>query len=287
PLTITGCQLRPIRYALPVASAQVKSCVMLAGLTADGVTTIVESQATRDHTERAFPVFGVIVERAGTDLTVAGPARLQPAQVQVPGDFSASVFFILAALIVPGSIVSLPGVGVNPTRSALLQLLVESGADIRILNKSERDNEPRADLEIRYSPDILDAFPAELGTEWVPNLIDEIPALAVFGVRLKKGLTIRGAEELRRKESDRIHAVVLNLSNLGIHVDELPDGFHIPPGQSFKGGRVTTFADHRIAMAFSIAGLLAGSPVEIDDPACTAISFPDFFGKLELVAGSW
>jgi len=286
PLKITGTRLSPIRYLLPVASAQVKSCVLLAGLTADGTTNVVESQATRDHSERAFPVFGVPVEKTGLEVSVKGPARLLPAEVHVPGDFSAAVYFILAALVVPGSVVEIPGLGLNPTRSGLLKLLLESGADIRVLNRSERDNEPRADLEVRYSPRILDSFPEELSGELIPNIIDEIPALGVFGVKLKKGLTIRGAEELRKKESDRIHAIVSNLKNVKIEVEELADGFRIPPGQRISGGSITTFADHRIAMAFAVAGLLAEGPVEIDDPACAAISFPDFFSKLELIAGS-
>ncbi len=286
PLVISGTRLSSIRYTLPVASAQVKSCVLLAGLTSEGTTTVVESQATRDHTERALPVFGVPVEKSGHDVSVKGPARLLPAEVQVPGDFSAAVYFILAALLVPGSVVEIPGVGLNPTRSALLKLLLESGADIRVLNQSERDNEPRADLEVRYSPGVFDSFPEELGGELIPNIIDEIPALAVFGVKLKKGLTVRGADELRKKESDRIHAIVTNLKKIKIEVEELKDGFRIPPGQRISGGSITTFADHRIAMAFALAGLLAEHPVEIDDPACAAISFPDFFDKLELIAGS-
>jgi 3-phosphoshikimate 1-carboxyvinyltransferase len=286
PLKITGTRLSPIRYPLPVASAQVKSCVLLAGLTADGITTVVENEATRDHTERALPVFGASVEKSGQDITVEGPARLLPADVSVPGDFSAAVYFILAALAIPGSVVEIPGVGLNPTRSALLQLLLENGADIRILNRSERDNEPRGDLEVRYSPDVLDSFPEELSGALIPNIIDEIPALAVFGVKLKKGLAVRGAEELRKKESDRIHSVVSNLLRIGVDVEELPDGFIIPPGQKISGGPITTFADHRIAMAFGIAGLLTEHGVEIDDDACAAISFPDFFSKLELIAGS-
>lgn len=286
PLAITGTRLSPIRYTLPVASAQVKSCILLAGLTAEGTTTVVESEATRDHTERALPVFGVSVDTSDTEVSVSGPARLLPADVEVPGDFSAAVYFILAALAVPGSVVQIPGVGLNSTRSALLGLLLESGAEISVVNRSERDNEPRGDLEVRYSPGILDRFPEELGGELIPNIIDEIPALAIFGVKLKKGFTVRGAQELRKKESDRIHSVVSNLRDLKIDVEELPDGFHIPPGQQIAGGAVTTFDDHRIAMAFAIAGLLAENPVEIDDPACAAISFPDFFSKLELIAGS-
>ncbi len=286
PLTIRGTKLRPIRYTLPVASAQVKSCILLAALTADGTTTVVENQATRDHTERALPVFGVPVERSGVELRVTGPTALQPAELLVPNDFSAAVYFILAALLIPGSVLVFPGLGVNPTRSALLEILLASGAEIQVHQTSERDNEPRADLEIRYSPAILDSFPAEFPPELVPNVIDEIPALAVLGVSLRKGLTITGAEELRKKESDRIHAVVSNLKNLGVEAEERHDGFHIPPGQKIRGGRVATFSDHRIAMAFAVAGLLAESPVEIDDPACTAISFPGFFDKLELAAGS-
>ncbi|MFB3906098.1 MAG: 3-phosphoshikimate 1-carboxyvinyltransferase [Acidobacteriota bacterium] len=286
PLRISGTRLSSIRYALPVASAQVKSCVLLAGVTAEGTTTVVENQRTRDHTERALPVFSVSIARSGQEMSVTGPARLLPAEVQVPGDFSAAVYFILAALVVPGSQIEIPGVGLNPTRSALLKLLLESGADIRVVNRSERDNEPRGDLEVRYSPAVLDSFPEQLGGDLIPNIIDEIPVLAVFGVKLKKGLTVVGAEELRKKESDRIRSVVSNLRRIKIEVEELADGFRIPPGQKIRGGSITTFADHRIAMAFAVAGLLAEHPVDIDDPACAAISFPGFFSKLELIAGS-
>jgi 3-phosphoshikimate 1-carboxyvinyltransferase len=283
PLRVTGTALRGITYEMPVASAQVKSCVLLAGLMAQGATTVIENEPTRDHTERALPLFGAEVDRDGPRLTVRGPATLHAAEAVAPRDFSAAAYFILAALLLPGSEVELPCVGLNPTRAGLLTLLLESGADIRRCSFSELSHEPIADLTVRYSPKALDAFPAEIGGKWIPNLIDEIPALAVFGVKTKKGLVIRDAAELRKKESDRISAVVENLRRIGVSVEEKPDGMRIPPGQRIRGGQVKTYGDHRIAMAFAIAGLMAETPVEIDDPACAAVSFPDFFRKLEQV----
>jgi 3-phosphoshikimate 1-carboxyvinyltransferase len=285
PLHITGNRLKAITYDLPVASAQVKSCVLLAGVTATGRTTVIEHQPSRDHTERALPAFGVAVRRQAGNITVAGPAALKPAQVDVPADFSAAAYFILPALLLPGSKLVLPAVGLNPTRTALLSLLLDSGAKIKHENITKFQNEPVADLTVSYSPSVSTSFPGEIPADLIPNLIDEIPVLAVFGTRLKQGLAIRNAEELRKKESDRIATVVANLSSIGIKVEEWRDGFRIPPGQKIRGGRIKTHGDHRIAMSFAVAGLLAEQPIEIDDAACAAVSFPDFFTKLELVAG--
>jgi 3-phosphoshikimate 1-carboxyvinyltransferase len=285
PLQISGNRLRAITYDLPVASAQVKSCVLLAGLTATGRTKVIEHQPTRDHTERALPAFGVPVKRQAGTVTISGPSTLQPAQVHVPADFSAAAYFILPALMLPGSRIFLPGVGLNPTRTALLSLLLDSGADIRHENITKFQNEPVADLTISYSPSVTASFPSEIPADLIPNLIDEIPVLAVFGTRLARGLTIRKAEELRKKESDRIANVVSNLASVGIRVEEWPDGFRILPGQTIRGGRIKTQGDHRIAMSFAVAGLLAEQPIEIDDPACAAVSFPNFFTKLESITG--
>ena len=280
PLRLTGTQLTGIEYPLPVASAQVKSCVLLAGLMAHGETTVVESIPSRDHTERALPFFNARFTRVNQHLQVTGPASLKAATMQIPGDFSAAVFFIVAALLIPDARLRLRNLGVNPSRTGLLTLLEEAGAEFERTNLREFNAEPVCDLAVRFSPEVLKNFPPEISGEWLTNMIDEIPVLAVLGTRLQKGLRIRGAEELRKKESDRINSVVVNLKNLGVRVEEFPDGFDIPPGQQIQGGKVQTFGDHRIAMAFAVAGLVAEAPVELDQPSCVSISFPDFFETL-------
>jgi len=286
PLAIDGTRLAPICYELPVASAQVKSCVLLAGLTASGKTTVIEKTQSRDHTERVLPVFGVRFEKVGSELSVWGPSEPRGTQVQVPGDISSAIYFIVAALLIPGSQLRINNLGVNPTRSGLLTLLRNSGARISLENQREVSSEPWADVTVRYDASFLENFPERIEGSWIPNLIDEIPILAVLGTRLKNGLQIGDAAELRHKESDRIQSIVQNLSALGIEIEEYPDGFAIPPGQQLRGGTVRTFGDHRIAMSFAIAGLISQDGIEIDEPACADISFPGFFDLLNLVSKS-
>ncbi len=280
PLTIQGASLRAISYQPPVASAQIKSCVLLAGLGASGETVLQEPVPTRDHTERALPVFGARITRRGDSIHLLGPQTLTAASVRVPGDFSAATFFLLAAALCPGSHLRMTGVGVNPTRSALLELLEKAGANISRVNPREIDGEAVCDLEAGFSPEALERFPSRISGPLIPNLIDEIPALAVFGVRLKQGFSVLDAAELRRKESDRIRAVTVNLETLGVRVQESRDGFFIPPGQTLRGGRIRTFGDHRVAMAFGIASLIAEEPIELDDPGCAAVSFPGYYEEL-------
>ncbi len=281
PLKITGARLHGIRHRPTVASAQVKSCVLLAGIMAQGQTTVIEEIPSRDHTERALPFFGVSLKKKNDELTITGEVHLMPAQMHIPGDFSSSVYFLLSALLVPDSDICLRQVGVNPSRTALLTLLEKCGTWVRKTGHRVFNGEPVCDLSVRFSRETLEKFPSELSTDWVPNLIDEIPALAIFGTRLKQGLTVRNAGELRKKESDRIHSIVVNLRNLGIMLEEFPDGFHIPPGQKIRGGKVQTFGDHRIAMSFAMAGLIAEKPLELDQPTCVRVSFPGFFEKLQ------
>ncbi len=280
PLRISGSQLRGIHYRLPVASAQVKSCVLLAGLMAQGETTAVEEAASRDHTERALPFFEAVFRRENHESTVTGPASLKAVQMEIPGDFSAAVFFIVAGLLVPDAKICLRRVGVNPSRTGLLTLLENAGARVERTNLREFNAEPVCDLKICFSHEPLKRFPAEISGKWLPNMIDEIPVLAILATRLEQGLRVRGGEELRKKESDRIKSIVVNLKNLGVQVEEYPDGFSVPPGQQIQGGRVQTFGDHRIAMAFAVAGLIARRPVELDHPSCVSVSFPEFFEKL-------
>ncbi len=280
PLTIEGSRLRAIRHQPPMASAQVKSCVLLAGLGANGETIVVEPVATRDHSERALPVFGAQLWRHGEEIRLPGPQTLKSAAVRVPGDFSAAAFFLLAAALCPGSDVRLDQVGVNPTRTGLLDLLERAGANLSRVNPREINGEPVCDLRAGFREDVLERFPSQISGPWIPNLIDEIPALAVFGVRLKNGFSVCDATELRKKETDRIRAVAVNLAALGVRVEEAADGFHIPPGQTLRGGKVRTFGDHRVAMAFGIASLIAEEPIELDEPGCAAVSFPNYFEEL-------
>jgi 3-phosphoshikimate 1-carboxyvinyltransferase len=280
PLKIRGQKLNGISYVLPVASAQVKSCVLIAGLTTGSETVVIEPTPSRDHTERALPHFGAIFEKSGQQLRVKGAVPLEPVAMRVPGDLSSAVYFVVAALLVRDSELEIPGVGINPTRYGLMDLLEKSGAELGKRNFAEVNSEPSCDLLVSRSEPFLEGFPSEIRGELIPNVIDEIPILAVLGTRLRNGLIIRDASELRKKESDRIHSIVTNLRALGVEVEEYEDGFSIPPLQSIRGGKVKTFNDHRIAMAFSIAGLISEQGVEIDYPACADISFPGFFDRL-------
>ena len=284
PLVIQGGELQPLRYELPVASAQVKSCILLAGLTAGGVTVVIEPIQTRDHTERALPAFGVPVSFAGPEISVSGPARLTPASVQVPGDLSSAVFFAVASLLLPGSEICLSSVGVNPSRAGLLTLLEEAGGRIERSGTRSIGQEPVADLIIRADRGFLKSFPSRLAGAIIPNVIDELPILAVLGTQHPGGLTVADAGELRKKESDRIDALVRNLRAVGVDAQESADGFSVPFTAKIAGGPVRTFGDHRIAMAFAILGLMAEDGVEIDEPECAAVSFPGFFDCLRTLA---
>ena len=285
PLTIRGGNLTPVSYELPVASAQVKSCVLLAGLSADGTTSVVERVPTRDHTERALPLFGVPVRNEGGLISVTGPAQLKGTEVTVPGDMSSAVFFMAAALLVPGSRLRISGAGVNPSRSALLQLLEQGGADITKEELYHASSEPCCNLHISYSPGLFAAFPTEIKGDLVPNLIDEIPVLAVIGTQLDKGLVVRDALELRNKESDRIFAVVRNMRALGITIEEFEDGFRIPGRQVFEGGEIESFGDHRIAMSLAVMSLLSAGKVTILGSDCINTSFPAFKHELQQLTG--
>ncbi len=281
PLRIHGSRLHGIRYRLPVASAQVKSCVLLAGLMAKGSTIVVEETPSRDHTERVLPVFGADFSKEEGESRVEGPAALDGVDLKVPRDFSGAVFFIVAALLCPGSRIELRDLGVNPTRTAVLDLLESIGAPLSRCNPRDFGTEPVCDLLVESDDSVLERFPSEIGGDRIPNLIDEIPALAILGSRLPQGFRVRDASELRKKECDRIRAIVENLGCLGVSVEEQTDGFYIPPGQPIRGGNVRTFGDHRIAMSFAVANLISQGPVVLDDPGCAAVSFPGFFDTLQ------
>lgn len=281
PLTIRGGALQPIEYETPVPSAQVKSCVLLAGLMAEGVTTVREPARTRDHTEVALREFGAAIEAGPGWARVKGPARLEPHELVVPGDLSSAAFFLAGAAMLEGSDLILDGVGLNPTRAALVDFLASMGARIQILDIGMRHGEPVGVLRVRGSK--LAGGLIEKGL--TAALIDEIPVLAVLGAVSEEGLTVRDAAELRVKETDRIETVAENLRRLGIRVETAPDGLRVEGRQQFRAGKVSSFGDHRIAMAFAVAALAADGPVEIEGAEAASVSFPEFWSKLREIAG--
>ena len=280
PLTIQGSRLHPIEYTLPVASAQVKSCILLAGLYAEGRTTVHEPVRTRDHTELALREFGADVEVERLSITVTGRPKLQGRELRVPGDLSSAAFFLVAALIVPESNLTIHGVGLNPTRSALLDFLAEMGAQIRILDVTSSGGELIGDVSIRTSR----IRGGVLEKARTAALIDEIPVLAVLGAASEEGLIVRDASELRVKETDRIATIAENFQRMGLTIHLHQDGFEVPGRQQFHAAEVDSFGDHRIAMAFSIAALAADGPCTILGADAASVSFPEFFDTLQRVA---
>jgi len=279
PLTIRGGPLSAISFTMPTASAQVKSAVLLAGLQAAGVSKVHEPVATRNHTEIALSEFGAHIHVDAGEIKIEGRKALQGKEFSVPGDLSSAAFLIAAALCVPDSKLRLTGVGLNPTRSGFLSLLQQTGARILISQLAPTGGEPIGEITVETS----ELSGMDIGGSWIPNVIDEIPILAILGTRTRQGIRIHDAAELRKKESDRIRAVATNLQRLGAQVQEFPDGLLIPGNQTLRGGTVDSFGDHRIAMAFSVAGLIAVEPVTIQDPSCVRISFPGFFEWLDEV----
>jgi 3-phosphoshikimate 1-carboxyvinyltransferase len=280
PLEIHPAELRPFDYTLPVASAQVKTCVLLAGLYARGVTTVREPVRTRDHTEIALREFGATIEVRGRAISVQGRPRLEARELEVPGDLSAAAFFLVAASLVPGSALRIEGVGLNPTRSALLDFLVSIGADLDIRDLRIQAGEPVGDLEVRHSRIRGGVIEKELAAA----LIDEIPVLAVLGAASEEGLVVRDAAELRVKETDRIATVAENLGRMGVSVEVFPDGLRVPGRQRFHSAELDSFGDHRIAMAFAVAALAASGESTIIGPEAASVSFPDFFRIIAEIA---
>ncbi len=276
PIEIQGGELRPLGYDMPVASAQVKSCVLLAGLYANGATTVHEPAKTRDHTEVALREFGVEVETGRGWAKVTGPAKLEARELSVPGDLSSAAFFLVAAAIVPGSNVILQGVGLNPTRATLIDFLVSAGVQIQILGMGMKNGEPVGDLLVRGG----DLKGGVIEKQWAAALIDEIPVLAILGALSADGLTVRDAAELRVKETDRIETMAANLRRMGVTIETTPDGFHLPGKQTFRAAEVDSYGDHRIAMAFAVAGLGASGPVVIQNAGAASVSFPEFWQTL-------
>jgi 3-phosphoshikimate 1-carboxyvinyltransferase len=282
PLEIRPASLHAIDYELPVASAQVKSCVLLAGLYAPGVTTVREPMRTRDHTEIALREFGASVDARGRAISVEGRPRLTGRELTVPGDISSAAFFLVAAALVPDSELRIEAVGLNPTRSALLDFLVSMGAQIRVDGMRSSAGELVGDLAVRHSR----IRGGEIAGELTAALIDEIPVLAVLGAASEEGLEVRDAAELRVKETDRIATVAENLGRMGVAVETRPDGLRIPGRQRFHGAEVDSFGDHRIAMAFAIAALAAEGETAIAQPEAASVSFPSFYQILSELSTS-
>ncbi len=274
-----GNRLTAIDYRMPVASAQVKSCLLLAGLYAEGETRVREPAPTRDHTERMLRGFGCRVDTDGADIRLTGGQALSACDVDVPADISSAAFFLVAASIAPGSDLELRHVGVNPTRIGVIEILRLMGADIDLTNPREIGGEPIADIRVRSA----DLRGIDIPAELVPLAIDEFPVLFVAAANASGETRLSGAEELRVKESDRIQVMADGLATLGVDARPQPDGIVIRGG-AYRGGRVDSHGDHRIAMAFSVAALRAGGEIEIDDCANVNTSFPGFV-KLAAEAG--
>ena len=282
PVTIQGSALRATHYATPVPSAQVKSCILLAGLQTAGNTTVRESLRTRDHSELALRAFGAELTRSIDAVTITGPQTLRAIEAAVPGDISSAAFFLCAAALFPGSGLILDGIGLNPTRATLLDVLTALGARIAVLQLQESHSELVGTVQITTDPQGLGS--TTISGALAAQLIDELPVLAAIGPYTSGGIRIRDAKELRVKESDRIALVARNLRAMGAEVEEFEDGLDIPGGQTLHGAVIDSGGDHRIAMAFSVAALRAEGETLIQGAESAAISFPEFFDLLDLVA---
>lgn len=284
PLVIQGTSpLNAITYELPVASAQVKSCVLFAGLNATGQTTVTEPATTRDHTERLFNGFGVALEVTGTSIAINGPARFVGGEMTIPGDISSAAYFVAAAMLLPNSELTIEDVCLNPTRTEFISLLRSWGGNIESIQTRSDRNEPSGSIKVAPSGNTQGSNqPFRIGKDRIPALIDELPLVAVVGSQLG-GVEIRGAAELRVKETDRINATVKNLRAMGAEVEEFDDGLFVKGPTRLRSASIESFGDHRIAMAFSIAALLADGPSEISGASCVDISFPEFFDLLKQV----
>jgi 3-phosphoshikimate 1-carboxyvinyltransferase len=281
PVVIEGGRLNPIRYELPVASAQVKSAILLAGLLADGgATRVVEPQPSRDHTERLLRELGVPVRRRGSEISVSPVDRLPPVRMQIAGDFSSAAPLVLAATLLSGSELLVQGVNVNPLRTGFLDVLERMGANIAVFNRRTASGEPVADLEVRSAP--LTATRIE--RDEVPRMIDELPLLALAAAMARGETIVRGAAELRVKETDRIETVTTSLKALGVRIEASDDGFRVRGVPSRpKGGGMSSFGDHRLAMLGGVAGLVSREGVSVEGAEAVGVSFPGFFDLLESV----
>jgi len=277
PLAIKGGQLRGIDYTSPVASAQLKSAILIAGLFAEGCTTIEEPAASRDHTERMLGAMGADLKRDGPKIALTPPISLSPIDIHIPGDISSAAFWLVAAAIHPNAHITVTKTGINPTRTGIIDVLLQMGAKLRVKNERMEGGEPVADLELESS----ELEGTEIGGCIIPRIIDEIPLIALAGSLATGTTTIREAEELRVKESDRIGATVKELSKLGADMEELPDGMVIHGGRELKGGECHSHHDHRLAMTLGIAGLVAQGETVVHGAEAVDASYPGFWQDLE------
>jgi len=284
PLAIQGQKLKPIHYHSPIASAQVKSCILLAGLMTEGETTVTEPALSRDHSERMLRAFGaqLSIDPDTNSVTVTGQAKLQGQKVIVPGDISSAAFWLVAATIVPDSELVIENVGVNPTRTGILEALALMDADIVLENQREVAGEPVADLRVRYTRGLKGCT---IGGDIIPRLIDEVPILAVAAIFAQGTTIIKDAAELRVKESDRLAVMASQLTRMGAQVTELPDGLEITGGTPLHGADVDSYTDHRIAMSLAIAALNAKGTTSIHRAEAASISYPNFITTLQQVIG--
>ncbi|SES68576.1 3-phosphoshikimate 1-carboxyvinyltransferase [Pseudobutyrivibrio sp. C4] len=280
PLEIGGAPLHAIHYDSPVASAQVKSCVLLAGLYADGVTSVTEPVISRNHTELMLKGFGADIKSEGLTASIAGRPRLIGQKITVPGDISSAAYFIVAGLICPNADLLIKNVNTNPTRAGIIQVAKNMGGNIELLNERIVSGEPVADIHVSSS----DLHGCEISGEIIPTLIDELPVIAVMAACASGTTTIKDAAELKVKESDRIATVTENLNNMGADITPTDDGMIIMGGESLHGTTIKTYKDHRIAMSFAIAGLVADGETSFDDEGCCVISYPDFFETLKALS---
>jgi 3-phosphoshikimate 1-carboxyvinyltransferase len=277
PITVRGGKLKGINHFPSTPSAQVKSALLLAGLYAEGTTTVLENEQTRDHTERMLPSFGAKVKLEGNAVSVAGGQSLRAIDFAVPGDVSSAAFFLVAAAILPGSAVRIRRVGVNHTRTGLLEVLAQMGAKVEVSNEGVAGGEPVADILVESRP----LQGVEIGGALIPRLIDEVPIVTVAAC-FAQGITeIRDAPQLRQKESDRIETIALELGKMGARIEPLPDGLRVYGGTKLVGARCESHGDHRIAMSLAIAALAAEGSTEIEDTECISTSFPEFPKLLE------
>ena len=275
-MQITGNKLQGIHYHSPIASAQVKSAVLLAGLYAEGDTSVTEPYLSRNHTEIMLSSFGAHLTSKNTTATICPRPSLRAQKIRVPGDISSAAYFLAAGLLVPGSEILLKNVGINPTRDGILQVALAMGGRISVLNERYQGGEKTADLLVSFS----ELKGTTIEGAIIPTLIDELPIIAIMAAFARGTTIIRDAGELRVKESDRIELITKNLKAMGAHVEATEDGMIIEGGYPLKGAVITTHKDHRIAMSFSIAALLAEGETRIIDEDCVAVSFPDFYEKL-------
>jgi len=282
PLTIEGTRLKAIDYTTPVPSAQVKTSILLAGLQTEGATTVREAVRTRDHSELALRAFGASLTRTVDSVSISGPQTLHAIEATVPGDLSSAAFFLCAAALFPGANLVLDSLGLNPTRAALLDVLTSLGAKIGVLHLEEKNAELVGTVQVSAPKDGLGT--TEVSGALAAQLIDELPVLAAIAPYTSGGIRIRDAKELRVKESDRIALVARNLRAMGAEVAEFEDGLDVPGGQTLHGATIDSGGDHRIAMAFSVAALRADGDTLIQGAESAAISFPEFFDLLDLVA---